>query len=88
MDEQSNEGMRWQNSPSVRGALEAMTDALKRHDSDMGYMLDCKQRVKDAEGELEKAELRFGETQAQMMTARDKLEAEGFLINKSVYEPS
>lgn len=78
--------MRWMNSQNIRDALDKMLDALKRHDRDMGYMLDCKQRVKDAEAELEKAELRFGETQADLMVAQSTLRDEGFVTNDSVYQ--
>jgi len=81
----ANEGMRWMNSQNVRTALEELLDALKRHDAETGYVLDCKQRVKDAETELDKAEKRLADTKAQLTNAQDKLTEEGFLTNESVY---
>lgn len=79
--------MKWMNSESVRKALFEMADAMSKHDSAMGHMLNCKQRVEEAERELVKAELKVGENQTQMNVAQAVLTEQGFITNPSVYEP-
>lgn len=87
LDPQQELGMRWQNSENIRSSLIKMVDAMKRHDSEVGYMLRARDEVKRAEEECTKAELRAEQTLNQMLHAEGVLREEGFIVNESVYEP-